>query len=161
MAWSAAILMILDGPLNFRDFHVMAPGAPATRIWIDIWRDSVMAERQTKGFGSNGTGNAERSQDVFDVSSSLAIQKSIRTPTARRKCRPTHSERQRRRYLLHSPQRPPQIDVSRSLAYASHVLENTKSPTFLESIDDRPAHVQPHRLQTVASPYVKRLAPLL
>ncbi|KAH6888297.1 hypothetical protein BKA70DRAFT_59464 [Coprinopsis sp. MPI-PUGE-AT-0042] len=45
-------------------------------------------------------------------------------PTARHKCCQTLSERQRSSRLLHSLERPPQIDVSRSLAYASHVLEN-------------------------------------
>ncbi|KAH6892703.1 hypothetical protein BKA70DRAFT_1408269 [Coprinopsis sp. MPI-PUGE-AT-0042] len=32
MAWRAAILSILEGPLNFQDIHVVAPGAPATRV---------------------------------------------------------------------------------------------------------------------------------
>ncbi|KAH6907824.1 hypothetical protein BKA70DRAFT_346014 [Coprinopsis sp. MPI-PUGE-AT-0042] len=54
MACRAAVLSILDGPLNFRHFHVMAPGAPATGDWMDVWRDFVSAEWQTKGFGSNG-----------------------------------------------------------------------------------------------------------
>ncbi|KAH6907837.1 hypothetical protein BKA70DRAFT_346146 [Coprinopsis sp. MPI-PUGE-AT-0042] len=38
------------------------------------------------------------------------------TPTAGRECGPTHCERQRSSHLLHSLERPPQIDVSRRLA---------------------------------------------
>ncbi|KAH6903556.1 hypothetical protein BKA70DRAFT_599944 [Coprinopsis sp. MPI-PUGE-AT-0042] len=79
MACRAAILSILEGPLNFQDIHVMAPGAPATRVWMGIWRDFVSAQRLTGAYASHGAGNAERSQDDFSVSSSLAIQKSTRT----------------------------------------------------------------------------------
>ncbi|KAH6911329.1 hypothetical protein BKA70DRAFT_57264 [Coprinopsis sp. MPI-PUGE-AT-0042] len=82
MEWRAAILSILDGPLNFRHFHVMAPGAPATGDWMDVWRDFVSAERQTKGFGSNGDWKCRALPGRYVSSpSSLAIQKSTRLPS--------------------------------------------------------------------------------
>ncbi|KAH6907904.1 hypothetical protein BKA70DRAFT_1282795 [Coprinopsis sp. MPI-PUGE-AT-0042] len=109
-------------------------------------------------------------QDDFSVLSSLANQKSPRPSTVRHKRRQTHSEPQRRSHLLYLLERPPQIDISRSLAYASHVLENAESPavdllfvkqfaseliattfSFLESIYDGSAHVQPNLIRTFAS----------
>ncbi|KAH6888324.1 hypothetical protein BKA70DRAFT_1572980 [Coprinopsis sp. MPI-PUGE-AT-0042] len=104
-----------------------------------------------------GTGNAAILLFVFKPSHPEVYL----PPTARCKCRRTHSEHQRSSHLLHSLERPLQIDVLQSLAYASHVLENMESPALLEPIDDRPADVQPHRLQTVASSNVKLLATLL
>ncbi|KAH6907882.1 hypothetical protein BKA70DRAFT_1427712 [Coprinopsis sp. MPI-PUGE-AT-0042] len=136
----------------------MAPGAPVTRVWMDIWRDFVSAERQTKGFGSNGTGNA--TIFLFRFNHSHSHPEVCSTPTAHQKYRQTHSEHQSSPYLLHSLERPFQIGISRSLAYASHVLENAKSPALLEPIDDSPAPLRPSRLRSFASLGVKLLAPL-
>ncbi|KAH6892721.1 hypothetical protein BKA70DRAFT_839177 [Coprinopsis sp. MPI-PUGE-AT-0042] len=111
-----------------------------------------------------GTGNAECFQD--DLALSLqphpsrslldpncapeipsnafgASVKSISTPFARA----TISNRDFTKPGLRQP-RPGEYEIARAFE-------------FLESIDDRPAHVQPNRLQTVTSPYVKRLALLL
>ncbi|KAH6874662.1 hypothetical protein BKA70DRAFT_1412821 [Coprinopsis sp. MPI-PUGE-AT-0042] len=121
----SGILSLLDETLNLRDFHVMAPGALATRVWIDIERFRS-CRASNRSIGVRWRPGMRR----FLCVHKLATQKSPRPPTVRHKRRQPHSELQRRSYLLYLLERPPQIDISRSLAYASHVLENAKSPTM-------------------------------
>ncbi|KAH6903558.1 hypothetical protein BKA70DRAFT_600040 [Coprinopsis sp. MPI-PUGE-AT-0042] len=51
----ADILSTLDGALNLGDFHVIAPGTPRTGDWMEVWRDSVSAERQKEAYEPQGS----------------------------------------------------------------------------------------------------------
>ncbi|KAH6907844.1 hypothetical protein BKA70DRAFT_346234 [Coprinopsis sp. MPI-PUGE-AT-0042] len=129
----ADIVLTLDGALNFQDVDAMDPGTPGQAIGWTYGGIPYLPSVRQKHTSRMGTGNGLQRVlpgRSFSSSSSVAIQKSTRPPTARRECRPTHSERRRSSHLLHSLERPPQIDVSRSLAYASHVLEIAKSPVM-------------------------------
>ncbi|KAH6907834.1 hypothetical protein BKA70DRAFT_1400849 [Coprinopsis sp. MPI-PUGE-AT-0042] len=148
MVRRAAIPSLLDETLNLRDFHVMGPGPLATRVWMVISRASVSAEHQTEAYESDGGRQCVRllltsyCSPILIVALhpvlpgrflcvvKLATQKSPRPPTVRHKRRQTHSATKRRSHLLYLLERPPQINISRSLAYASHVLENAKSPAM-------------------------------
>ncbi|KAH6907900.1 hypothetical protein BKA70DRAFT_1488367 [Coprinopsis sp. MPI-PUGE-AT-0042] len=147
MVRRAAIPSLLDKPLNLRDFHVMGPG-----VRMDIWRDPISAEGQTEAYESDGGWECPVLPGRF-----LCV------------VMPSYPD-----FPSTRDQRQPQIDISRSLAYASHVLENAESPavdllfvkqfaseliattfSFLESIYDGSAHVQPNLIRTFASPDVK------
>ncbi|KAH6903547.1 hypothetical protein BKA70DRAFT_1566740 [Coprinopsis sp. MPI-PUGE-AT-0042] len=77
----AASLSVSDGALNLRDFHVVAPGALATRDRIGIWRASVAVEPLPEAYELHGDWECLPGPS-FSFSSSIAIQKSTRPDCA-------------------------------------------------------------------------------
>ncbi|KAH6907903.1 hypothetical protein BKA70DRAFT_1223192 [Coprinopsis sp. MPI-PUGE-AT-0042] len=119
----------LGQALNVRDFHVVTPGALATRDRINIWRDFVSAERQTEAYEEMGTEKAT----IFVFILKPRYPKVYLTPHRPPQI-PSDAFRALGPYPLYSLRRPPQIGVSRSLAYVSHVLENLKSLAMERSL---------------------------